>query len=607
MAGSGSAWADEVVTLWSEDFSSYSANDVPSGGTYSYACANGGSTTKIYNEELAGGTAPELLVSKSNGTFTATVPLDNIEGDLTLTFYTNKQSIDVGTTTEGISGSLSEKAAGQHTLTFGGVTTSMTEIVIVFKGSGSSNVRLDNIVLTGTKKTSDPNAPSVILSDPSLDFGDVLFGKTKEMTFTVTPANLTSDLTVSCNNSKYEVSPSSIAKETTAETTVTVTAKPTAIDDDMDGKITISGGGLTSEKTISLSTTVISRDAVDPVGPAGSGDKYVKVTSTNDITDGQYLIVYETDKVAFNGGLETLDAGNNVISISFNDNNEIVADNYTKAAEFTINATDGSVKSKSGYYIGITTYGNGLKTSADISDDYKNSITVDEDENVLISRTFDNGTMTLWFNSNSGDNNYRFRYYKSLGTTNKPVQLYKYVPGELAESFDVAVGAAGWRTLVTSVDATLPEGLTAYVVTEYTAEKATLDEVTSVKAENAYLLKGAEGTYTLTSTETATAPESNLLKISDATTGNGVYVLANKSNGVGFYRWAGGSLGAGRVYLDVPNAAREFIGFGIDETTAIEGVAANVLYGQFFDLQGRRVAQPQKGLYIVNGKKVVIK
>lgn len=44
----------KATVLWSEDFSSYSANDVPSGGTYSYVCLNGGSDTKIYNEKLAG-------------------------------------------------------------------------------------------------------------------------------------------------------------------------------------------------------------------------------------------------------------------------------------------------------------------------------------------------------------------------------------------------------------------------------------------------------------------------------------------------------------------------------------------------------------------------
>ena len=31
------------------------------------------------------------------------------------------------------------------------------------------------------------------------------------------------------------------------------------------------------------------------------------------------------------------------------------------------------------------------------------------------------------------------------------------------------------------------------------------------------------------------------------------------------------------------------------------------MHNEYFDLQGRKVAQPQKGLYIVNGKKVIIK
>lgn len=103
------------VTLWSEDFSNYSANDVPSGGTYSYVCTNGTGTkpgeTKVMSESLAGSTSPELMVGKkgsgtgaTGGKFTATIPLDNIEGTLTLTYYQNKQSLSVSSTTSGVSG-----------------------------------------------------------------------------------------------------------------------------------------------------------------------------------------------------------------------------------------------------------------------------------------------------------------------------------------------------------------------------------------------------------------------------------------------------------------------------------------------------------------------
>ena len=146
---------NKEVTLWSENFSSYSANDVPSGGTYGYTCHDGGSDTKIYNEALAGGAKPELLVGKTSGYFQATVPLDNNAGNLQLKFKTNAKGITISTTTDGISisGDSSFNTAEEHTVTFTGVTTSMTEVVIKFATNSSDNVRLDDIVLKGYKPT----------------------------------------------------------------------------------------------------------------------------------------------------------------------------------------------------------------------------------------------------------------------------------------------------------------------------------------------------------------------------------------------------------------------------------------------------------------------
>lgn len=69
------------------------------------------------------------------------------------------------------------------------------------------------------------------------------------------------------------------------------------------------------------------------------------------------------------------------------------------------------------------------------------------------------------------------------------------------------------------------------------------------------------------------------------------------------------ALDANKAYLAVPATveAREGFVFG-DETTGINNVNANVNENQeVYDLQGRRVAQPTKGLYIVNGKKVLVK
>ena len=149
----------------------------------------------------------------------------------------------------------------------------------------------------------------------------------------------------------------------------------------------------------------------------------------------------------------------------------------------------------------------------------------------------------------------------------------------------------------------------------------TLTELTTdkiVNADNAVILKSTAGTITMTLTSIASDNDftSNSLEgVWDAaglTAANPstTFVLNNGTQGVGFYRLAAGkTLGVGKAYLTYDGAlAPEFLGFG-NETTAISTIEQmrNVENETFYDLQGRRVAQPTKGLYIVNGKKVMIK
>ena len=67
--------------------------------------------------------------------------------------------------------------------------------------------------------------------------------------------------------------------------------------------------------------------------------------------------------------------------------------------------------------------------------------------------------------------------------------------------------------------------------------------------------------------------------------------------------------GAHKAYLQVADAAEAKAFYVLNgEATAINGVvAAEDANNEVFDLQGRRVAAPAKGLYIMNGKKVVLK
>lgn len=76
----------QTTILWQEDFSSYKADDVPKGGAYNYACTNGAKETKVYAANLAGGEAPELLINQKGGSFSATVALNGVSGQLTLTY-----------------------------------------------------------------------------------------------------------------------------------------------------------------------------------------------------------------------------------------------------------------------------------------------------------------------------------------------------------------------------------------------------------------------------------------------------------------------------------------------------------------------------------------
>lgn len=133
--------ASAQTYLWQEDFSSYKAGDVPSGGDYSYVCT--GSSTKVFDEKLAGGTAPELLVTKSNGKFAATIKLNGATGSATLAYKKNNKTLTVSATNASVGTITVSGNDCTCPITF---DENATEITITF-AAGSSNVRLDNIKL----------------------------------------------------------------------------------------------------------------------------------------------------------------------------------------------------------------------------------------------------------------------------------------------------------------------------------------------------------------------------------------------------------------------------------------------------------------------------
>jgi hypothetical protein len=171
------------------------------------------------------------------------------------------------------------------------------------------------------------------------------------------------------------------------------------------------------------------------------------------------------------------------------------------------------------------------------------------------------------------------------------------------------------------LDFTNVENLTAYVVNAV-GETVTLEPVNGVvPAGTGLILKGSNnGDYSIPFvTIVPVAPETNYLvpalvqtTVEKAVEGTTNYVLTIQNDNVVFapIGVTSATVGAGKAYLSYisgGNARSLALDFG-GETTGIDtSLVNNEKENSVYDLQGRRVAQPKQGLYIVNGKKVVIK
>lgn len=197
-----------------------------------------------------------------------------------------------------------------------------------------------------------------------------------------------------------------------------------------------------------------------------------------------------------------------------------------------------------------------------------------------------------------------------------------------ATELDIEVTSAGWATTCLPFDVVLPEELTAYALIDVSGVNGeetgsvSLISKAGIKANQGALLKGDAGTYTLSIEETSSNWDANKLsgttvaKDMSAVEGD-VYLLT--SDGAGSAQLsklalaeeatdAQKTLPANKAYLNIAPSATRFLvfNFGDDNVTAIEGIEAeNAADAVVYDLAGRRVQKAQKGLYIVNGKKVI--
>jgi hypothetical protein len=182
------------------------------------------------------------------------------------------------------------------------------------------------------------------------------------------------------------------------------------------------------------------------------------------------------------------------------------------------------------------------------------------------------------------------------------------------------VGTTGYATFASNynLDFTPGNGVTgvvAYYASSASDGKVSMTKVTGTVAANTglFLAKDGDDAVSIPVVVSGTdISESNLLVAADGTeVAAGNYVFAKQGEDYGFYKLGKATVvPVGKAYLKSGSyAARTMsIVFGDDEATGIEMVnGSGLTVDGYYNLNGQRVAQPSKGLYIVNGKKVIMK
>lgn len=249
-----------------------------------------------------------------------------------------------------------------------------------------------------------------------------------------------------------------------------------------------------------------------------------------------------------------------------------------------------------------------------------------KDKTFTFSNTYSGVEGILQFNINSST---QLVSCYGKNSNMKDSQLYRKVA-----SFSIS--SAGYATYFTDKAFTMPEGVTGNIITANNGNNIlTIEDKypagSVVPASTALLLKGAEKEYTCNVvTTTETAPANNLLHgtTTDEETNAGegtykYYKLSYDDNdaNLGFYWGAENGAAftnkAGKAYLAVPVTEGQSMakGFSLSDlangtTTSIQQASIADKAVPIFDINGRRVSTlngAAKGVYIVDGKKVMVK
>ena len=623
-----SAWGQTTTTIFSETFDNFAGTGGNDNLWSGSAAGTDAKTTSADNQgwSFIKGYAADQCVKfgTKNGLGSATTPTLNFTGDATLTFRAGAWSGDAKTLNISISnGTLSQAtvtlADGAFTVYSISITKVTENPTITFAGKQNSKARffLDDVVVTQTTTSGGGGKTAATVTFEKENYsvqtnGEITVSATKNSTSPIVYSISPEDDNVLINeNTGYIVTGNKAG-------TYTITAT-------VDENETYTSASATCVLTVTA--------PAPPSYNVAAPTYYKKITSTDELAAGAtYLIVCEDENCAI-GSISS--SKGQPTSITYTTNSEkginVISDIAAATEYLLVKNSDGSFSLKNG-----TNY---LKAKgADLS-----NISTVTDNYAKWTVSFNNGNVELVCKaSETRQIIYRaeeYNTFKNYVTENaategyKKVQLYQKVT-------DLAISTLtnGYATFVTDVPYVMPKGACGYAVTVaphvgVITKTEAYKEGQPVPAQTALLIGGALGTnyYPAVLKEDVTATYSGENYMEGRRTAEG-YTNTQKGVAVFYYKLAlnsaskpgfyyGAADGAAfqltkptTAYLAVPQSITPVNGYLIDfdgEETGISTIAPTNgnADGAIYNLNGIRMTQTlrnlPKGVYIVNGKKVI--
>ena len=258
--------ASDGDELWVEDFSGFTANDIPlasnsgtivyGSGSVDYVC--GGSGTKVYAANLAGGSAPELLVSKTDGSFSVNGVPTGAATTMTLSYAANNNSLGVSSSTVGIT--LTKITDKVYKIE---ASSGITSFDLVFSNVSNGNTRLDNIsVVAGA-----PVASISVVTEDATNTGTTT-GSTATLNGSITLVNGASLGDISEAGFYYKLSTSDEYTKVTSTVETLISSNLTGLSANANYNYyayAIYNGSVIVGSEVYFSTTVSDKVAQDPI------------------------------------------------------------------------------------------------------------------------------------------------------------------------------------------------------------------------------------------------------------------------------------------------------------------------------------------------------